>query len=334
VLWLSTFVFALLSLPGCEDEMPSGPRGGIPEAAPPAPAALGQKAGAAPAKADPAAAGAAVKTRRSRAPTASEVLGLETDGKGKVATFFRAEPRDGPNPLFTGKSALPTGRHASLRVRSINVSPIERHWGSDLRSSTKSAGAFKAKLVLELGDEPEERDFLSDAEDAAQGGKAAAKTAAVSPAAATGGEHSLLMYRLDPKTGRLDTFKRKFPTKAAKDAAARFATMSGYSFKAPSAAAVSNARKKVRAANKASEAVAKKEGEKKVEKKDDCAFRATWYEGSGNNRTSQSRCFSSQSELDLYMTARKAARDAAIKKPEKKPEKKAGDDSLAPIDLE
>ncbi|HIN85991.1 MAG TPA: hypothetical protein EYN06_05870 [Myxococcales bacterium] len=114
--------------------------------------------------------------------------------------------------------------------------------------------------------------------------------------------------------------------------------MSGYSETAPSKRLLDKIRNKARAAKQAEEAkrvaeqAAQKAKEKEEAKKKECAFRATWYVGSGESRTSRSQCFDSQASLSAFMTAKQKAAQSTSKTPKATPKPKSKD-SLAPVEL-
>ena len=273
----------------------------------------------------------------SRAPKASEVLGLDAgDGKrGEVAAFLRPpEGRTGPNPLFAGNPAKPSGAYAGMKIRTINVSPIERHWGAAHDKKVKPKTVAKSG-VLSLSDDQDGGILTSNKDKAAAADKEKGKSAT---AGKSSERFELLMYKLDRKTGHVETFKRAFTTKEARDSAAKFAAMSGYSETAPSKELLDKIRNKARAAKQAEEAkkvaeqAKKKAKEKEEAKKKECAFRATWYVGSGESRTSKSQCFDSQASLNAFMAARQKAAQNSKKTPEATPKPKSKD-SLAPVKL-
>jgi hypothetical protein len=264
-------------------------------------------------------------------------LGLDAgiNGRGKVAAFLRPpQNRTGPNPLFVGIAAQPSSAYAGLKLNVIEVSPLERHWG---KKTQRKKARQKARTVILSLDDAQGSSFL-DHEKTKEAGANTPKDGRKAKAVVDGERFPLLMYKFDPQTGRLETFKRNFASKEARESARRFAKMSGYSETPPSKHALEKARAKARAAKaaedakKAAQQAAKKVKEKE-EKKPECAFRATWYQGSRESRTSQSQCFDSRAALDAFIAARKKGAESQKKSDTPKAKPKS-DDSLTPIKIE
>ena len=339
-LTIGLFAFAMAS--ACEDDPPQMKRGG--ERPPPtqkpggqAAAQTGAKAGTganatAPKKGAPAnakvpgdAANAAAQKPR-RVPTAGELLGLGRDG-GSVGDALPAfiSKRDEYNnsPLFKGRVVKPSPDYAGMRVELSDVSVNERSWGRDPAESEEavrrklhmnsmaapaaSTQIFKSDEPAE--DEPEEADKASEAK-AKKGRSAEAER-----------KYHLVMYRLNEKTGKVETFDRRYASQKAMDAAARFASNQGYAKEKPSAAKL----------KQLAEAKAKKKAEAEAKKRAAaaaaCPFKATWTE----KGVTQTRCFKTQKAANAFSQARVAATRKQPGAPAARPASGPGVPKNAPV---
>lgn len=308
---------ALIAFTGCEDDPPSAPPPPPPGAAAPGgqPAPVPGAQPASGADGQPVAAAApqpvvpvAQKKASSRVPTASEMLGLgrnrAPDKPGGLPQFLaesHGERPKGESLLFQGRVEEPSSRYAKLKVAMSPVSPIERHWGAD-QDIYKLAQSSRPQVVA----------APTGADQASSLFKGDAPPAADSPEkkiASSAAEFPLTMFRINETTGRLDTLEKSYGSKQGRQAAEQYAMKQGYKKKRPSQAALAKAQEQLKAgeAKKKKDAAAKKSATKEI-----CKFQAYWTEGA----VRQSRCFSSQKQLDAFMASR---RKKAAPKPAARP---------------
>ena len=264
-----------------------------------------------------------------RVPTASELLGLGrrsgSGGEGLPGFISERMADQDPNaasPLFTGNAAAPSGRYSKLRVSPLGVSPLERHWGSkeDLYGKTAARKKPKAPVVAATAPNVRPGGKIFDGKAVEPSAEAVARTG---PDGQEGKDETarfrLVLYKLDPKTGSVETFDRSYASEEARNAAESYALRRGFAKKKPTDKEIEDIKSQLQAAK----------AEKGEPKRDECRFRAYWTE----KGTRQSRCFESQAALDAF-TARRRARSSQNK--EKKPTtapRGGGGDSLAPVKL-
>ncbi|MFT7624613.1 MAG: hypothetical protein ACI9WU_003801 [Myxococcota bacterium] len=337
---------ALVALVGlvivaCEEEPPPAGRGGGPGGGGPAKvaeakpaAAEGEDGGATEGTTGEAAseetgAVAAVDdgspARAARVPTASELLGLGrrsgAGGGDELPGFLRNRKRatadGGESPLFTGEAAAPSKGYGKMRISPLQVSPIERHWGVEQDLLGKSRAPEKAAApVVAPNSQPAGKIFQGKGTEPVP----VAEEKPAAPTTAAEGKYRLLLYRLNPNTGAIETFDRSYASKEARKAAESYAQRQGYSGKQPGQEAVAAAKAKL------TEGKGKKE-EAPAAKKDECKFRAYWTQ----NKVRQSRCFGSQAQLDAFTASRRAQQKAEQAAKTASPAQ--GDGALAPVQL-
>lgn len=262
--------FVITGLSACEEESQGLP----PPESPPSPAASAPPSGSA-------AASAANLSAAGSNPNKEKLEEAESVDDPRSLPFLRHKARPTtPNPVFQGDPIEPSKDYRKRRVRSSKVSPIERHWGK----TSSSKGAL-AKDIAAILDEEEPTD--NDPE------KAEAKA----------GEYRLVMYRLNVKTGVVDTFSHAYHSNRSREAALARKTADGYRLTRPSAEDIKDRQQKAGAGAKAN-----KKGKSKAKKSDDdCPVRVTWTTGDGSSRAEQSRCFKTREEARRFQQERRKA---------------------------
>ena len=260
--------FVGAGLCGCEEETQS-----LPPSEPPPPAHATPT--------EPTAVSAAAHSGAVSDLEKNEAKETESVDEARRLPFLRNKTRPTkPNPIFQGDPIETSKAYRNRRVRSSGVSPIERHWGNPSKATAAA---------------PKDIAAILDAEEPTDNGSAKAQAKA--------GEYRLVMYRLNAKTGSVETFDHGYHSNRSREAALARKTSKGYRLTRPGEEDVKDRNQKPGAAgdaNKKGKSGAKKSG-------DDCPVRVSWTTGDGSSRAEQSRCFKTREEARRFQQEKRKA---------------------------